>query len=260
MYNASKNVFDPPPLAVLQFPPGATLRTPFTERNASSANIMQNTLDASDAASSGGGFLVQPGQTLVCLGDSLTQNAVGYAGMLAAVIAATYPERNIRVVNAGIGGNKIHDLLARVDRDVLAHKPDWVTVSIGVNDVWHGLGGTGNGVALDDYRAGVAELLDRITGAGARVVLLPPTVIGEDPQSEGNVLLTSYRAAIREIGTERGLLIAPTDTDMDAALAAKVATYGEPGQTLTTDGVHLRGPGDAVLAVAVLKTLRFFAN
>jgi hypothetical protein len=55
-------------------------------------------------------FAVGQNQTLVCLGDSITQNSVGYCPMIAALIAASYPERNIRVINAGIGGHKITDL------------------------------------------------------------------------------------------------------------------------------------------------------
>lgn len=215
--------------------------------------MMENPVSPNDR------FLIQPGQTLVCLGDSITQNPVGYCAMIAALIAAAYPERGIRVVNAGISGNKIGDMLARLDRDVLAHKPDWVTVSVGVNDVWHGLGPDRNsGTPLPEYRAGLETLVDRLIAAGARIVLLPPTVIGENPESEGNRLLKGYRAALREIAAARGLRVAPTDTDLEAALAASVAQSGEPGKTLTTDGVHLRPPGDAVLAAAVLKTLRFF--
>lgn len=207
-------------------------------------------------------FLVGPNQTLVCFGDSITQNSVGYCPMIAALIAASYPTRNICVVNAGIGGNKIHDLLGRLDRDVLAHKPDWVTVSIGINDVWHGLADGGHsGVSIETYREGLAELVDRIVAAGANVVLLPPTVIGEDPSSAGNVKLVDYRAAVHAIAASRGLLVAPTDTDLDTALTAGLKIVGgEPGKTLTSDGVHLRPAGDAVLAVAVLKTLGFFAG
>ncbi|MBC8102277.1 MAG: SGNH/GDSL hydrolase family protein [Cytophagales bacterium] len=208
------------------------------------------------------GFKIGPNQTLVCLGDSITQNSVGYCPMIAALIAASYPDRNIRVVNAGIGGNKIPDLLARLDRDVLSHRPDWVTVSVGINDVWHGLNDGGkSGVPLGTYREGLAELTDRLVASGANVVLLPPTVIGEDLSSAGNVALRDYRAAVHAIAASRGLLIAPTDTDLDTALVANLPTVGgEPGKTLTSDGVHLRPAGDAVLAAAVLKTLGFFSG
>lgn len=220
-----------------------------------------------DTEKSGEGFLIGQGQTLVCLGDSITQNAAGYCAALAALIGAAYPERNVRVLNAGISGNKAPDMRARLESDVLAHDPDWVTVNVGINDVWHGLQDESRGTPLDVYRRDVEEIVTRLTAAGARVVLLPPTVIAEDPQSEGNRRLQDYRAAMRAVGNAHGALIAPTDIDFDAALATlgrgaltqPRGALGEPGKTLTTDGVHLRGPGDAVMAVAVLKALRFFS-
>lgn len=203
------------------------------------------------------GFLIGQGQTLVCLGDSITQNPSGYCPLLAALIAAAYPERGIRVVNAGVSGDTIHELLDRFERDALAHRPDWVTINIGINDVWHALkNGRTGGVPLSHYRTGLGMLVDGLLEAGANVVLLPPTVIEEDPASEGNRRLAPYRAAMREIAEARGLLVAPTDIDFDIALAAGKQT--DPGYALTTDGVHLLPAGDAVMAIAVLKTLRFF--
>jgi lysophospholipase L1-like esterase len=205
----------------------------------------------------GGGFRIGPGQTLVCLGDSITENPNGYCALLAALITAAYPGHAIRVVNAGVSGNKIPDLLERAERDVLAHRPDWVTVNVGINDVWHGLTGWGGGgVPLSQYRAGLSILADRILSTGANVVLLPPTVIEEDPRSEGNRRLAPYRAAMREVAAAQGLLVAPTDLDFDATLAA--GKQADPAFSLTTDGVHMRPAGDAVMALAVLKALNFF--
>jgi lysophospholipase L1-like esterase len=204
--------------------------------------------------------LIGEGQTLVCLGDSITQNDQGYCAMLAVLIAAAYPERRIRIVNAGIGGNKVPDMLARLDRDVLSRRPDWVTVNVGLNDVWHGLTDPVRGVGLAEYRDELARLVDRILASGARLVLVPPTVIGEEPRSDGNRRLAAYRAAMRTIGADRNLLVAPSDIYIDNALAAGVAQGGEPGKTLTTDGVHVRGPGDAVVAAAILRTLGFFGS
>lgn len=193
---------------------------------------------------------------LVCLGDSITQNAQGYCAQLHALITAAYPERGIRVVNAGISGNKIGDLLARLDRDVLAHRPNWVSVNVGINDVWHGLRPGGTGTPLPDYRAGLETLVDRLLAAGTNTVLLPPTVIEEDLESEGNRLLASYRSAMRQIGQVRGCLIAPTDTDFDRAIRAGRAASGA-GFALTSDGVHMKPAGDAVMVLAVCKTLHF---
>ena len=59
-----------------------------------------------------------------------------YVRVIDSLLAACYPERRIRVTNAGISGHTSRDLLARFDRDVVAQNPDWVSICIGVNDVW----------------------------------------------------------------------------------------------------------------------------
>ncbi|MCG6198000.1 GDSL family lipase, partial [Anoxybacillus sp. LAT_38] len=52
------------------------------------------------------------------------------------LLQAVYPELGIRVVNKGISGNTVRDLKARWKEDVIAQKPDWVSIMIGINDVW----------------------------------------------------------------------------------------------------------------------------
>ena len=60
----------------------------------------------------------------------------GYVRMVENLLAACYPERLIRVTNSGVSGNTSRDLLARWERDVLALKPDYLSICIGINDVW----------------------------------------------------------------------------------------------------------------------------
>lgn len=87
---------------------------------------------------------------IVFAGDSVTDmgstNPVGeglfegvgksYVRVIENMLVSWYPERNIRVTNAGISGNTSHDLLLRFERDVLNLNPDWVSICIGINDVW----------------------------------------------------------------------------------------------------------------------------
>src|SRR5688572_24409172 len=77
---------------------------------------------------------------IVTLGDSITQGGAqpgGYVWLLERYLKAAYPDTPIAVVNAGISGHKATDMQARFERDVLAAKPQLVTISVGVNDVWH---------------------------------------------------------------------------------------------------------------------------
>src|SRR5258706_6973883 len=92
---------------------------------------------------------MQSGDKVAFLGDSITEagqaSPGGYVQLVASGLAANGIV--IEVVGAGISGHKSNDMLARLDRDVLSKKPQWMTLSCGVNDVWHG----GNRVPLDGY-------------------------------------------------------------------------------------------------------------
>src|SRR5215211_5094424 len=93
---------------------------------------------------------IQPNSKLVMIGDSITDcerarpvgeglfDALGrgYVSYMDAFLGAVYPERGIRIVNMGISGNTVRDLKGRWETDVLALKPDWVSLMIGINDVW----------------------------------------------------------------------------------------------------------------------------
>lgn len=200
-------------------------------------------------------FLMGQGQTLVCLGDSITQADPGYVSLMAALIAAKYPGRALRVVNAGIGGHKAPDMLARLHRDVIAHNPDWVTINVGINDVWHGLDGP-NGVPLDVYKPTMEKIVQTLQEeTAAQIVLVTPTVIGEDVDEPANKTLAQYVAAMEGIATQYGTLLAPTRADFLRTLRAGRAA--DLAFRMTTDGVHLNDIGNARMALTILETLKF---
>ncbi|HRT97109.1 MAG TPA: GDSL-type esterase/lipase family protein, partial [Planctomycetota bacterium] len=97
------------------------------------------------------GFSVQSGETFVLIGDSITDcgrrdPAVGplgngYVAYFTDLVTARHPERRIRFVNRGISGDTVLDLEARWEADVLAERPDWLSVMIGINDLHRTLDG-----------------------------------------------------------------------------------------------------------------------
>ena len=80
-------------------------------------------------------------KTIVCLGDSVTGvyyhtgGLRAYPEMLEIAIRKAVPNSSVKVINAGISGHSTTEGLARLDRDVLQHKPDLVTISFGLNDM-----------------------------------------------------------------------------------------------------------------------------
>lgn len=67
---------------------------------------------------------------IIFLGDSLTWG--GYGGDFVAEVAKQLPEHE--VINAGVGGDTVVNLLHRLEDDVLALDPDAVFVMVGGND------------------------------------------------------------------------------------------------------------------------------
>lgn len=99
-------------------------------------------------------MLVQPNSKLVMIGDSVTDCGrmhpigegphpalgYGYVSFVDHLLLAAYPGHPIRIMNMGISGNTIRDLKGRWRRDVLNLAPDWLSICIGINDVWRRFG------------------------------------------------------------------------------------------------------------------------
>lgn len=123
-----------------------------------------------------------------------------------------------------------------------------MTLSCGVNDVWHGV----KGVPLDEYEKNIRAIVEKATAAGAKVVLLTSTPIGENPQYGVNLAANLYNDALRKIATEKKLPIA----DLSAMFWAELKTKGVAGKNvLTSDGVHMNAEGNKIMARGVLQAL-----
>lgn len=72
--------------------------------------------------------------TIVALGDSLTDDLQGWFNIFRHVVDITVPEADFNFVNAGLSYDTSTDALKRLNRDVLAHEPDWVIIALGTFD------------------------------------------------------------------------------------------------------------------------------
>jgi len=192
--------------------------------------------------------ILKDGDTIVFLGDSITQGGAkpeGYVTLFKLFCDVNGYEVN--VINAGISGHKSNDMLARLQKDVLDHRPTWVSISCGVNDVWHGT----KGVALPDYKKNMTEIVDRCLAAGAKVLLLTATPIFENLDSPENEKLTAYNEFLRHLAKEKRIVLC----DLNKAFAAVYKEKRRKGNLLTTDGVHMRPRGNRLMAREIVKTL-----
>ena len=104
---------------------------------------------------------LKAGDQVVAIGDSITAGG-GYLRDIDAVLAAQYPELKLpAVINKGISGQKAEDLVARFDNDIVKLKPAYVTISIGINDVWHRVGARTTRRSLRSTRRMLPAMVDQ---------------------------------------------------------------------------------------------------
>jgi lysophospholipase L1-like esterase len=206
---------------------------------------------------------------IVTLGDSITEGGGqpgGYVWLLQKYLAKLYPQQGIEIVNAGISGHKSTDMQARFKRDVLDKKPELVTISVGVNDVWHGYydfanrreipdGNGPNGIPLPLYREKVEAMIKAAKEAGVRVAILSTTIIYEDLNSPPNQRLVAYNRALKEIAGKHGCLFIDLSRPFQQIIQAYQKHAGRTSNLLTTDGVHMNAAGNRVMAYTILRGL-----
>ena len=194
-----------------------------------------------------GKIAVKNGEKIAFLGDSITAAGRRPGGYCQLVLAALKDQGiEAKPVFAGISGHKSNQMLARLERDVLKHKPDWMTLSCGVNDVWHGK----SGVDLASYKKNIVEIVDKAQAAGVKVILLTSTMIREDQGNDLNQKLLPYNEFIKVLAKEKKCLLADLNADMQAALKAFPADAPK-GKQLTSDGVHMNKAGNIMMARGV---------
>lgn len=189
----------------------------------------------------------EPGGRVVFLGDSLTYDGWfkkdGWVRQVVAVLATRAVR--IQALCAGVSGDRSIDMRARFEADVIARRPDWVVLSCGVNDVWHGP----RGCTLEQFSDNVAAMLDRAHAAGIAVLCGTATIVGEDLTSPANCAVDRYNDALRDLTRERDVRLAECGQAFHDALTAPGA---RPGAWLTRDGVHFNARGEATMARAML--------
>jgi lysophospholipase L1-like esterase len=213
---------------------------------------------ASVASAIDGGIAVKDGDAIAFLGDSITSQGNKPAGYVNLVMKGLEVAgvKGAKKIPAGVSGHKSNQMLERVERDCLSKKPAFMTVSCGVNDVWHGA----RGVPLEDYKKNMCGIFDKAAAANVAVVVLTPTMIGEEADNAGNAKLKGYVDWLVAEAKRRGLRMADLNADMHRTLdemRAKAKAKGErlPSKLLTVDGVHMAFPGNCMMAWGVLRAL-----
>ncbi|KIL39491.1 GDSL family lipase [Gordoniibacillus kamchatkensis] len=214
---------------------------------------------------------LEKGAKLVMIGDSITDCGrkkpigegrggdlgTGYVAIADAMLQAVYPQLGIRVVNMGLGGNTVLDLKARWETDVLELKPDWLSIMIGINDVWRQFDTpfqTETHVGLDLYEQTLRELVQRTKPQLKGLVLMTPFYIEPNSRDAMRARMDEYGAVVKRIAAEEGAVFVDTQTAFGPVLQHLYPA------ALCWDRVHPSMTGHMTLAKAFLDAIGFSWN
>lgn len=211
---------------------------------------------------------IQPNSKLVMIGDSITDcgrtlpvgegssGALGngYVSFVDGLLVASCPELHIRIVNMGISGNTVRDLKQRWQTDVVDLQPDWLSIFIGINDVWRHFDTPyqpGWQVSIDEYEQTLDELLKQSQPLVRGLVLMTPYFIEPNRMDPMRLMMDRYGEVVRRLAAKYEAVLVDTQAAFDAALQ-----YIQP-MSLAADRVHPNTAGHMILARVFLQALDF---
>ena len=202
--------------------------------------------------------------TIVGFGDSIAEAAQmsdenkRWLNVLKRLLAEAFPEDEFCVINAGVGGNSDREKIARLEKDVLAHNPDYVLLEFGGNN--SDPDRPERRVSLREAAECLETVKMSVSAKASLVVITFPPIIDEQHIYYGHKFfqdkgvdadMEQYRELSRDFAKRNHLPL----IDFGRKLAAKMQVDGANVYILP-DGVHLTEKGNQALANMVFETLK----
>ena len=178
----------------------------------------------------------------------------GYVSLVNAAITAIYPDFAIKVINMGISGNTVLDLDSRWKRDVLALNPDWLSILIGINDVWWLFNQgwrPGNQPNINDYTQKLDDLIHQVRPNLHGLILMTPYYLEPDLNDPLRMMMDRYGEVVKELASKHNAILVDSQAYFD-----RILSWMDPFD-LAPDRVHINLTGHMILARAFLSSIEF---
>lgn len=204
----------------------------------------------------------EQGKKIVFIGDSITDSGRrdvaapygnGYVSMVRNFLLARYPGLNLTIVNRGVAGNTVVDMSARWEADVVAERPHYLSVMVGINDVYRQFqGDPKTAVYPQQFELTYRTLLQRARQtSNPRIILMTPYMIETNRNLPIRKQMDVYGGIVASLAAEFGALLVRVQDAFDNALRFTTPAYW------SDDQFHVAGPGSALIAQAFLRAVGF---
>ncbi|MGL4663210.1 MAG: SGNH/GDSL hydrolase family protein [Culicoidibacterales bacterium] len=157
---------------------------------------------------------------------------------------------DVTIINRGINGERVRDLLIRLEQDVLDERPDIVTIFIGINDTWRKFE-DGEETISELFHRDYSQLIGRIQAKGSRVILMSPYLLEIDEVFyTWREDLNPKIKIVEQLAKDYGCLFIP----LDSIMQGYANLFGK--KDLAYDGVHPSEKGIEIIASTWLTYLK----
>ncbi|MEN6314819.1 MAG: SGNH/GDSL hydrolase family protein [Clostridiaceae bacterium] len=182
--------------------------------------------------------------------DSLLGN--GYPMMIRAWYSSRFIEDHAVFLNRGISGNRVKDLLIRLENDFIDLKPTWVSILIGVNDCWRRYD-RNDPTSAEEFEERYRKLLTELKqNLDAKIILCEPFLLHVTAEKASwREDLDPKIKVVRKLAKEFNTLLVPLDSVFSQAAQKRSPEFW------SADGIHPTAAGHALIARTWLKTMGF---
>lgn len=177
-----------------------------------------------------------------------------YVADVGSLLGCMYPEMHLRIVNMGISGNQCRDLEARWQTDVFDQNPDWVSVLIGINDVWRQFDSPEikeQHVSPEDFRTCYERLIKSTLPRVKGMILMTPYFMEPNRDDPMRRRMDEYGAITKELAEKYHLTLVDLQAGWD-----KLFQHMHP-MNIAWDRVHPNQIGCMYIAKQFLSVIGF---
>lgn len=214
-------------------------------------------------------MLLLPSERFLFIGDSITDCGRGgispswdrppdlgdgYVSLVHAALLAVYPDYRIRILNQGVSGNTVRDLEARWHSDVLRLRPTWLSIQVGINDVWRHFQPAHEAdmrVSIDDFSRSLHHIIQQVRSNLSGLILMSPYYLEANRHEPMRALMDQFGDVVRQAAAHHnGVFV-----DLQGAFDAVLPSLGP--EELAPDRVHVNQAGHMIIARTLLDALGF---
>ena len=188
-------------------------------------------------------------------GEGLFDNlGHGYVRMVENMLSAYYPERAIRVTNKGTSGHTSRDLLARFDADVIDLNPDYISICIGINDVWRQFDSPSMpdaAVDLPEYESNMRQMIEKSKAIAKKGFVLTPYYMEPSKADPMRQRMDEYGDVCRKLAKEYDCTLVDFQAMFDQYFRFRHSCF------IAWDRIHPNEKGATLMAKTFLESCDF---